>query len=339
VSATRLELSREQALAHRRRVGLLDERVALDDPALRRAAWAGLTDSGPRAALLQLHARVAGVRPDALDDPSLSQVWGPRFSAYVVAEIDAPIFTLGRHPDEPAAVQRAQAMAERLDGLRAGGRSKYGAAGRQGGVNPNAFRYATTTGRVRIRWDGAHQPEVWMVPAPALDPIEARRELARRYLYVLGPGTAASFGEWAGIRAPRARSIFESVAEELVGVRTPAGEASILATDEASFRADGSPRAGVRLLPSGDAYWLMWGPDRALLVPDADQRGRLWTPRVWPGAILLDGQIVGTWRRGGAAVSADAWRPLTAPEREAVEAEAEGLPLGLPGPIRVRWEA
>ena len=312
--------------------------MPLDADGLRAAAWVGLTDSGPRAALLQLHARVAGIGPDALEHPALSQVWGPRFSAYVVAEVDAPIFTVGRHPDGPAAVRRALAMAERLEGVLAGGRSGYGAAGHRAGVNPNAFRYATTTGRVRIRWDGAHRPEVWLVPPPAMDPIEARRELARRFFHVIGPGTATSFGEWAGIRPARATAIVESLAGELVPVRTPAGEAAILAADEASFRAGHPPVPGVRLLPSGDAYWLLWGADRTLLVPEDDRRGRLWTPRVWPGAILLDGEIAGTWRRANADLSIEPWRSLSAPERAAIEAEANGLPLRLPGPIRVRWE-
>ena len=55
---------------------------------LRRAAWAGLQDSMPRAALLSLHARVAGVEPSTWEDPSLAQLWGPRYHTYVVAKRD-----------------------------------------------------------------------------------------------------------------------------------------------------------------------------------------------------------------------------------------------------------
>ena len=59
-----------------------------------------------------------------------------------------------------------------------------------------------------------------------------------------------------------------------------------------------APTGGqARLLPSGDAYFLLDGAERELLVPRADQRDRLWTPRVWPGALLVDGEIRGTWRR------------------------------------------
>jgi hypothetical protein len=58
---SRLGLTRRQILAFRRRVGGLDERMAEGAESLRRAAWAGLQDSMPRAALLSLHARVDGV--------------------------------------------------------------------------------------------------------------------------------------------------------------------------------------------------------------------------------------------------------------------------------------
>jgi hypothetical protein len=272
-----------------------------------------------------------------LDDPRLAQVWGPRFSAYVVAEVDAATFTLGRLPDEPAPLRRAEEMARRLDQHLAGRRMPYGAAGRAVGVNPNALRYGTATGRIRIRWDGARQPEVWTVPAPAMAATEARDELARRFLHVLGPGTSASFSNWAGVRSGRAARIFEELEPELLAVRTGAGAGWILAADEASFRAGSEGRPGVRLLPSGDAYWLCWGSDRELLVPDARRRAQLWTPRVWPGALLVGGEIVGTWRRADADLSVAPWRELTADERTAIEAEAVRLPLALPAPVRVRW--
>ena len=55
---------------------------------LRRAAWAGLQDSMPRAALLSINARVEGTGPSAWEHPSLVQVWGPRYHVYVVAARD-----------------------------------------------------------------------------------------------------------------------------------------------------------------------------------------------------------------------------------------------------------
>jgi hypothetical protein len=121
-------------------------------------------------------------------------------------------------------------------------------------------------------------------------------------------------------------------------VRTPVGDAWILTSDEAALRSKPRPSASARLLPSGDTYFLLQGTDRELLVPEAKRRAALWTTRVWPGAVLVHGEIVGVWRRGGALVSIDAWRRLTPAEREDVEKEALSLPLPeVSAPIRIRW--
>src|SRR5262245_16341642 len=117
-----LELTRSQILAFRRRAASLDERLPRGRRALRRAAWAGLQDSMPRAALLSIHARMSGTEPGSWEDPSLVQVWGPRFSTYVVAKRDLAVFTLGRLPDEAGRLQRAQEIAARLGAALAGAR-------------------------------------------------------------------------------------------------------------------------------------------------------------------------------------------------------------------------
>jgi hypothetical protein len=130
------------------------------------------------------------------------------------------------------------------------------------------------------------------------------------------------------------------LAGSLTPVQTPIGEAWILTKDEKAIRTSaGRAAAPARLLPSGDAFFLLQGADRELLVPDPRRRGVLWTPRVWPGAVLVEGEVAGTWRRAGAVVTIQTWRRLPPAAREAVEAEAQSFPLpGVPGPIRVRWE-
>jgi Winged helix DNA-binding domain len=215
----------------------------------------------------------------------------------------------------------------------------YGAAGHALGVHHNRLRYAAATGTVLIRWEGARQPEVWTVPPPEADPRDARLELARRYLHIYGPATPGAFGPWAGIGPRYAVAAFEALRRSLTPVQTPVGEAWILARDEAAFRATPGPVAPARLLPSGDAYLLLHGADRDLLVPDADRRRALWTPRVWPGGLLVGGEIAGTWRRAGAVMTVQPWWRLTRAERDAVAAEAESLPLpGTGRPIVVRWD-
>src|SRR5262245_11912091 len=194
----RLELTRKQILAFRRRVGGLEARAPMSKDSLRRAAWAGLQDSMPRAALLSLHARVEDVEPTSWDHPSLIQLWGPRYSTYVVPKRDFALFSLGRLPEPGKGRERAEQNAERMRAGLDGGRMTDRALGRKIGLG-NAMRYGGATGTIAIRWEGARAPVVWEGRAPDIDPAEACRGPARRHLPVFGPTTAPSVPRPAGL--------------------------------------------------------------------------------------------------------------------------------------------
>jgi hypothetical protein len=293
----------------------------------------------PRAASLSIHARVEDVGPTTWEAPSLVQVWGPRYHVYVIAARDLAVFTLGRLPDDGEIRRRAEDLAARLDVLLGGAQMRYDEAGQALGVHGNNLRYAALTGRLAIRWEGARLPIVWTVPPPAIDPAEATLELARRFLHVFGPAAPGAFAKWAGIGARKAVGVFDDLAPELIPVLTPSGDARLLARDEPTMRAPPTAAGAARLLPSGDAYTLgVTSEDRALLVPNADQRGDLWTPRVWPGALLVAGKVVGTWRRAHRTVTIQSWQRLSRPARDAVLEEAESLPLpDNVGRVVVHW--
>jgi hypothetical protein len=306
---------------------------------LRRAAWAGLQDSMPRAALLSLHARVHGVESSTWEDPSLAQLWGPRYNTYVVAKQDFSLFSLGRLPERTTGRLRAERMAEQVHAHLDGRRMADREVGRALGVG-NALRYATTTGTIAIRWDGARAPTIWTVAAAEMDPAHACRELARRYIHIFGPATANGFARWAGISRRAAAGALAALEASLLPVRTPLGDEWLLAEDESAIRTVETAAAPARLLPSGDAYFLLDGAERELLVPRDDQRKRLWTSRVWPGALLVAGEIRGTWRRANHILRIDAWARLSQGTRDAVEAEASALPVpGLDRPIEVVWDS
>ena len=294
----------------------------------------------PRAALLSIHARMSVTRPESWEDPSLVQVWGPRFSVYVVAKRDLALFTLGRLPDESGPRKRIEEIAAQLQSALAGRRMIQGAAARAMGVkHANLLRYAAPTGTLLFRWDGSHQPDIWNVPAPEMDPHEARLELARRYLHVFGPATPEAFATWAGIGPLSSINAFKTLGKSLTQVRTPIGEAWILNRDEPLFLSAPSSAAPARLLPSGDTWFLLQDPDRELLLPDESQRRALWTSRVWPGALLVEDETVGTWRRAGHVLAIQPWHPLSRVQRDAVEAEAGSLPLpGISRLMDVRWD-
>ena len=90
---------------------------------------------------------------------------------------------------------------------------------------------------------------------------------------------------------------------------------------------DDAPVTGTRLLGPFDLYLQLH--DRALLVPVDAHRKDLWRSLGRPGAILHEGEIVGTWRarakKTSLAVAATAWTTLRAPARDVVEVRAERL--------------
>jgi len=294
----------------------------------------------PRGALLSIHARLEGATPSSFEDPSLVQLWGPRYSIFVVAACDRAIFSLGLLPDDPRGRARAERAARVLRDQAGAGPVSLNEAGRAAGVHPNYFRYAAATGTVLLRWDGARRPTVWTVPAPEAEPAAARLELARRFLHVFGPATPQAFARWSGLGPRAAQAAFDALAGALTRVVTPIGPSWLLAEDEPALREVDLPPAPARLLPSGDTFFLLQGAERELLVPDSARRAALWPTRVWPGALLVAGEVSGTWRRAGRVLTVTPWRRLSTAERHAVDAEAQGLPLpDGGGEIAVRWEA
>ena len=84
----------------------------------------------------------------------------------------------------------------------------------------------------------------------------------------------------------------------------------------------------VRLLGPYDLF--LQGRDRELLVPDKARHKALWPTIGRPGAVLADGEIVGTWRpraKGKTlALELDEWVPWSsADDGDAVEVEHERL--------------
>ncbi len=83
----------------------------------------------------------------------------------------------------------------------------------------------------------------------------------------------------------------------------------------------------VRLLGSHDPFLQL--RDRAALVADAGRQRALWPVLGRPGAVVADGEVLGTWRprttSGRLTVRLDPWDRLTKGDRTAIEQEAEML--------------
>ncbi|HYS71055.1 MAG TPA: crosslink repair DNA glycosylase YcaQ family protein [Thermoplasmata archaeon] len=327
-------ITRENVLAFRGRATYLHRRL----PAGRlvEAAFAGLQDSAPRSAVLALHARVKDVLPSAWKDPRFVQVWGPRGAVYVVPRQDVAVFTLGRFPRDPvsgAAVRAAADKAKRAFRTREAQPGRV-LSDRAVGVNFRELRIASMTGAVRIKWDGAITS--WRLVEPPSEPPEpARLELARRFLRSVGPSTPREFawwtGGWAGSFGASTRGelsdaevTFRSLEKELIEVEV-AGRRRWALRTERSRLVRGVPAETVRLLPAGDPY--LASADRALLVLPPRFRSELWPKSVWPGALMVNGELVGTWRRQVGRVTVRPWRRLEPEVKEAVEEEVSGMPI------------
>jgi hypothetical protein len=167
----------------------------------------------------------------------------------------------------------------------------------------------------------------WLkIEPPSPDPPAARAELVRRFLHCYGPSTPQRFAEWTARSLRDAKAAFELIAGDLVDVHVAEGRAWLLSSDQNAIESPPRP-SGVRLLPVQDPF--LQQRDRTLLLEDERARRRLWRPVRGPGAVLVDGEIVGAWqaRKAGSRlqVSVETFRRLPVRVRALVEEEAERL--------------
>ena len=187
------------------------------------------------------------------------------------------------------------------------------------------------------RFAGEREPtyvllEDWLGGPPAqVEEDDALARLARRYLAGHGPATARDLASWSGIGLRRARRGFEQIASELhtegeagamlrsAGggdeLRDP-GDAAAMPRSEGGgddLRVDADDRplpAGaapahertsacpqVALLGHFDPYLLGYATRDLVLDPRHAKRIQAGGGFIAPAA-LLDGRVVGTWRRG-----------------------------------------
>jgi hypothetical protein len=152
-------------------------------------------------------------------------------------------------------------------------------------VAPLLWRYATIRAGARLDSGRRYRPGK---PGRA-----AGSDAVRRFLGYYGPAKPGDFAEWAGILKRHAQRLWDEVASELEEVPIGKAQAWLLRSDVASLE---SPReaSGVRLLPPGDPY--LQKPNRPLLAPDDALRKRMFRPVASPGAVLVDGRLVGLWK-------------------------------------------
>jgi hypothetical protein len=114
-------------------------------------------------------------------------------------------------------------------------------------------------------------------------------QLVTAYLHLLGPASAADVAAYFGVAVADVRSAWPA---DTVECDVEGRTVHALAADQESLRSRRTAR-GVRLLPAGDP-WLQ-ARDRAFLVPK-ERHPAIWKAISPPGVVLVDGEVVGTWR-------------------------------------------
>jgi hypothetical protein len=336
-------LSRVQVLRYRARASHLEARLARGS--LAEAAWGGLQDTAPRSGLLSLHARVAGVEPASWEDPSLAQIWF-RGADYIVPRADLGVFTLGASPRDTARAAALEALADAVHELTKGRITPTRDLPAGLGDRPFRVRETSKTGRVLTRWDAAN---IWVIPSerPAIDPEEARRELARRFLHWHGPATPQRLARWAGLEPRDAAETWRAIEGEIAPVEIAAvdtelgGERRFMLAADLERARTSLPIEGARLIPVDDPFTKY---DHELLVADDGLRamalpkvGR--SPGYIPGAVVVDGEVVGGWQRQQRRVTIHPFpgARLDRGQREAIEREALAFPIAGSAPAAVSW--
>ncbi|WBB66805.1 crosslink repair DNA glycosylase YcaQ family protein [Micromonospora sp. WMMD812] len=187
------------------------------------------------------------------------------------------------------------------------------------------FQQAGLAGGVRLEVAGraarlAPLPDWSGPPATAA----GTADLVTTYLRLLGPATLTDAAGFLGTTATALRPVWPG---GLVEVSVD-GRAAWLPADRLAALTGAPPARLVRLLPPGDPY--LAGRDRGLLVPERAHQRELWRILGSPGALLVDGEVAGTWRarqagRGRLDVTVAPFGALPARVRRAVDAEAVGV--------------
>jgi len=159
-----------------------------------------------------------------------------------------------------------------------------------------------------------------------------RYNVIRNHLRFYGPARAAEVATFLDASAKDVRAHWpDDVVEVTITDEASTGRPaprSVLAEDLDDLVTPGQagPRA-VRLVGPYDPYLQL--RDRKLLVADEARRKDLWRVLGRPGAIVADGEVIGTWRPRASGrrltVAIDPWGSLAAPDRTLVEEQAELL--------------
>ncbi|MDY7104830.1 MAG: winged helix DNA-binding domain-containing protein [Actinomycetota bacterium] len=206
-------------------------------------------------------------------------------------------------------------------------------------ISDQLMRLATLPAGLALDPDAA---PVTLRPIPGWagvpDHQEGARDLVRAYLALHGPATAKEVAAYLQTTQAPVKAVWPDDLAEV----TVDGRRAWLPEEHLDDLVDAPAPELVRLLPRSDP-WLM-ARDRELLVPDAAHRKAMWPTLGFPSAVLVNGEVAGTWRTKATArrldVNVSLFTPITSATGQRIEEEA-GLVARLRGlpDVRVRIDA
>lgn len=160
--------------------------------------------------------------------------------------------------------------------------------------------------------------ESWL--GQPLDPAPSLDDLFLRYLAAFGPASYQDAQNWSGLTG--LREVAERLRPRLVTFRDERGRELFDLPD--APRPDPDTPVTARLVAEFDNLILSHA-DRSRILDD-DAKKRIFTVNgIFPGIVLIDGFVGGTWKltreRSAATLTIEPFAPLTAPDRAALEAE------------------
>jgi DNA glycosylase AlkZ-like len=151
---------------------------------------------------------------------------------------------------------------------------------------------------------------------------DPRFDLVRGYLRLLGPATPKQVAEYIDAPVKDVQAVWP---EDVVEVTVGREKRSLFAADEEAL--ESAEPTATRLLGPFDL--LLQARDRSTIVPDAARAKELWPVLGRPGAVLVDGELVGSWRprQSGRSlrVAVQPWRKLSVTIHKGVMEQAERL--------------
>jgi winged helix DNA-binding protein len=187
-------------------------------------------------------------------------------------------------------------------------------------------------GRIRAHLVPHHETALWKarpearyvaIDVPdAIDPVEARAEIVRRYLLAFGPASKADIARWSMMSISRE---INPALERLGSLKRFKSETGRELLDVADApRPDGDTPSPVRFLPKWDNAILGY-TDRTRILPEP------FRPRVIKGngdvkqTFLVDGFVAGTWRVDRERVHIEPFITLASSTREEIAEETAAL--------------